>query len=62
MERIKGIRNDFLKDKISLVSGHSGVGKSTLINTFTTSIDLIVASDHSGKGTTHDDFCRNAII
>jgi ribosome biogenesis GTPase len=41
-----------LKDKISLVSGHSGVGKSTLINTLQPQLDLRTqdVSDHSGKG------------
>lgn len=41
-----------LKDKISLVSGHSGVGKSTLINTLQPQLDLRTQdiSDHSGKG------------
>jgi ribosome biogenesis GTPase / thiamine phosphate phosphatase len=41
-----------LKDKISLVSGHSGVGKSTLINTLQPHLDLRTQdiSDYSGKG------------
>jgi len=32
--------NDILKDKISLVSGHSGVGKSTLVNQIAPTLDL----------------------
>jgi ribosome biogenesis GTPase len=36
---IKGF-NDLLKDKISLVSGHSGVGKSTLVNQIAPQLDL----------------------
>lgn len=41
-----------LKDKISLVSGHSGVGKSTLINALQPQLDLRTQdiSDYSGKG------------
>ena len=32
--------NGILKDKISLVSGHSGVGKSTLVNQIAPDLDL----------------------
>ncbi|TYR36817.1 ribosome small subunit-dependent GTPase A [Sphingobacterium phlebotomi] len=41
-----------LKDKITLVSGHSGVGKSTLINAIEPSVDLKTGeiSDWSDKG------------
>ena len=41
-----------LKDKISLVSGQSGVGKSTLINAITPQLELRTQhlSDYSGKG------------
>lgn len=41
-----------LKNKTSLVSGHSGVGKSTLINTLQPDLDLRTQdiSDSSGKG------------
>jgi ribosome biogenesis GTPase len=31
---------DILKDKISLISGHSGVGKSTLVNQISPNLDL----------------------
>jgi ribosome biogenesis GTPase len=38
----KGIQQfeDILKDKISLISGHSGVGKSTLVNQISPDLDL----------------------
>lgn len=41
-----------LQDKTSLVSGQSGVGKSTLINALQPQLDLRTAelSDYSGKG------------
>lgn len=41
-----------LQDKITLISGHSGVGKSTLINTLQPDLDLATyeISDYSGKG------------
>lgn len=41
-----------LKDKRSLLSGHSGVGKSTLINSTLPDLDLrtLEVSDWSGKG------------
>ncbi len=41
-----------LKDKTTLISGHSGVGKSTLINALLPNLDLKVQSlsDFSGKG------------
>jgi len=44
---------DVLKDKITLVSGHSGVGKSTLINALLPNLDLATSqvSDWSDKGT-----------
>lgn len=45
-----------LKDKTSLLSGHSGVGKSTLINTIEPGLDLktnmISDSHHQGQHTT----------
>ena len=42
-----------LKDKTSLISGQSGVGKSTLINAIESSLDIRTEeiSDYSGKGT-----------
>lgn len=42
----------FLKDKTTLVSGQSGVGKSTLINAIQPQLDLRTGeiSDYSGKG------------
>ena len=42
----------YLKDKITLVSGQSGVGKSTLINAIESGLDLRTEeiSDWSGKG------------
>ena len=43
---------DLLKDKITLVSGQSGVGKSTLINALQPQLELRTQeiSDYSGKG------------
>src|SRR5690606_24616380 len=47
---------DVLKDKTSLLSGHSGVGKSTLVNTLEPGLDLktkaISQSHHQGQHTT----------
>ncbi len=47
---------ELLKDKISLVSGHSGVGKSTLINSLDPDIDIVtdeISDIHlQGKHTT----------
>ncbi len=42
-----------LKDKISLISGQSGVGKSTLVNALQPHLDIHTneISDYSGKGT-----------
>ena len=44
---------DLLKDKVSLLSGHSGVGKSTLINTIFPSMNLRIGeiSQKHNKGT-----------
>src|SRR5690606_41604435 len=44
--------NEVLKDKITLISGHSGVGKSTLINAIIPGSDLKTGniSDWSDKG------------
>jgi len=44
---------DLLKNKTSLISGQSGVGKSTLINAIEPSLDIRTEeiSDYSGKGT-----------
>lgn len=43
---------ELLKDKTSLISGQSGVGKSTLINSIAPELDLKTGdiSDYSGKG------------
>lgn len=43
---------DMLKDKVTLISGQSGVGKSTLINQVIPNLDLRTQdiSDYSGKG------------
>ncbi|MGQ1787844.1 MULTISPECIES: ribosome small subunit-dependent GTPase A [unclassified Saccharicrinis] len=51
-----GVMVELLKDKVSVISGHSGVGKSTLINRIQPGLNLKVAeiSDihQSGKHTT----------
>lgn len=43
---------DRMKDKVSLVSGHSGVGKSTLLNTLNPDLNLKTheVSDFNSKG------------
>ncbi len=43
---------DLLKDKLTLVSGHSGVGKSSLINCIQPNLELTTGeiSDHTEKG------------
>lgn len=48
VEEVKAL----LKDKISLFSGHSGVGKSSLVNAIETDLDIAtqIISDYSGKG------------
>lgn len=48
LQRLK----DFMKDKVNLVSGHSGVGKSTLVNAIDNKLDLRVGSisDYHEKG------------
>jgi len=50
-ENIEGLK-EVLKDKITLVSGHSGVGKSTLINAIIPGLELKtgIISDWSDKG------------
>ena len=43
---------DYLKDKTTLISGQSGVGKSTLVNSMQPQLELRTGeiSDYSGKG------------
>ena len=50
-ENLETLR-EILKDKISLIGGHSGVGKSTLINAIQPQLDIRTQeiSDFSGKG------------
>jgi ribosome biogenesis GTPase len=50
-ENLETLRK-ILKDKISLIGGHSGVGKSTLINSIQPQLDIRTQeiSDASGKG------------
>jgi ribosome biogenesis GTPase / thiamine phosphate phosphatase len=54
-ESLEEVKN-LLKDKTTLIAGHSGVGKSTLINRLQPGLNLktrdISASHHSGKHTT----------
>jgi ribosome biogenesis GTPase / thiamine phosphate phosphatase len=47
-----GILRDLTKDKITLISGHSGVGKSTLVNAMDAKLDLKIGeiSDAHFKG------------
>jgi len=51
-----GFLNELMKDKTTLISGHSGVGKSTLINTLDPDLDLKVGEissyHHKGQHTT----------
>lgn len=51
-----GILKDLTKDKITLVAGHSGVGKSTLVNAMDPALDLktgeISGAHFKGKHTT----------
>lgn len=44
---------ELLKDKVSLITGHSGVGKSTLVNTIEPNLDLRIGeiSEYHQKGT-----------
>lgn len=46
------VLSDLMKDKINLLAGHSGVGKSTLINAIEPTLDLRTAavSDYNQKG------------
>lgn len=48
LERLK----EFMKDKVNLLSGHSGVGKSTLVNAIDSKLDLRIGSisDYHEKG------------
>jgi ribosome biogenesis GTPase len=48
IDRLRGL----LKDKVTLIAGQSGVGKSTLINSVQPQLDLRTKelSDYSGKG------------
>ena len=50
-EHLNAVR-DLMKDKVNLVAGHSGVGKSTFINKMIPGIDLKVGdvSDYHSKG------------
>jgi ribosome biogenesis GTPase / thiamine phosphate phosphatase len=54
MEKNEGVRNviDELKEKVTLISGHSGVGKSTFINAILPQLQLRTeeVSGWSGKG------------
>lgn len=54
IEEQKGLEQleDLLKNKTTLISGHSGVGKSSLINYLFPELDIITqeVSDWSGKG------------
>jgi len=54
METKQGVEDvkEVLKDKVTLISGHSGVGKSTFINDVLPHLDLRTeeVSDWSGKG------------
>ncbi len=54
-EGIDAVKN-IMQDKVTLLSGHSGVGKSTMVNAIDNSLDLKTAnvsdSHHKGKHTT----------
>lgn len=53
-EKLRGIEEvkELLTDKVSLLAGHSGVGKSTLLNTIQPDLDLLTdeISESSNKG------------
>ena len=60
---MKGIEEfkEMMIGKVSMFSGHSGVGKSTLVNAMEPTLHLKTKTISEAKQarTTHDDFCRN---
>ena len=51
----------YLTDKVTLIAGQSGVGKSSIVNAIEPNLDLKTTfiSNYTGKGPTYNHLCRN---